>query len=92
MIHSDTVSTEWSSKVTATGGQTRQKKSLAQKKIDLASARRTARTAPATAMDDMACLLNWKVGEARSPQREVSVREREIDRERDGEERAAKKS
>ena len=90
MIHSDTVSTEWSSKVTATGGQTRQKKSLAQKKIDLASARRTARTAPATAMDDMACLLNWKVGEARSPQREVSERERE--RERDGEERAAKKS
>jgi hypothetical protein len=41
-------------------------------------------------MDDMACLLNWKVGEARSPQREVSERERE--RERDGEERAAKKS
>ena len=53
MIHSETVSTEWSSAATATGGQIKQKKSLPQKNIDLALARRTARTAPATAMDDI---------------------------------------
>ena len=66
MIHSETVSTEWSSAATATGGQTRQKKSLPQKNSDLASARRTARTAAAAAMEDIAFFVWDATGKKRT--------------------------